>query len=111
MMKKIKKTTNLYIDGTNLFAGQNDLFGPRQYLDFDYLPEPSLHKEENHSSLYPIPQTEVLVESSYDLLKALANSSSITHHYPMAFCPDCKQVSLVHEGGCQTCQNCGYSAC
>ena len=32
-MKKMKKTTNLYIDGTNLFAGQNDLFGPRQYLD------------------------------------------------------------------------------
>ncbi|PIP52310.1 hypothetical protein COX59_00440 [Candidatus Beckwithbacteria bacterium CG_4_10_14_0_2_um_filter_47_25] len=37
MMKKIKKTTNLYIDGTNLFAGQNDLFGPRRHLDFAYL--------------------------------------------------------------------------
>lgn len=33
MMKK----TNLYIDGTNLFAGQNDLFGPRRILDFNYL--------------------------------------------------------------------------
>ena len=36
-MKKMKKTTNLYIDGTNLFAGQNDLFGPRRILDFAYL--------------------------------------------------------------------------
>jgi len=35
--KKTIKKTNLYIDGTNLFAGQNDLFGPRQYLDFAYL--------------------------------------------------------------------------
>lgn len=32
MMKK----TNLYIDGTNLFAGQNDLFGPK-ILSFVYL--------------------------------------------------------------------------
>ena len=27
----------LYIDGTNLFAGQNELFGPNKYLSFDYL--------------------------------------------------------------------------
>ena len=33
----MKKSTNLYIDGTNLFAGQNDLFGPHRYLDFNYL--------------------------------------------------------------------------
>lgn len=31
------KKTNLYIDGTNLFAGQNDLFGSRRILDFAYL--------------------------------------------------------------------------
>ncbi len=35
-MKKIKKTY-LYIDGTNLFAGQNALFGPHKYLSFSYL--------------------------------------------------------------------------
>ena len=32
-----KGKANLYIDGTNLFAGQNDLFGPRRILDFAYL--------------------------------------------------------------------------
>ncbi|MBU1085320.1 MAG: NYN domain-containing protein [Candidatus Beckwithbacteria bacterium] len=35
--KTNKKMTNLYIDGTNLFAGQNVLFGPHQYLSFTYL--------------------------------------------------------------------------
>ncbi len=34
---KSKGITNLYIDGTNLFAGQNELFGPDRYLSFDYL--------------------------------------------------------------------------
>lgn len=29
--------TILYIDGTNLFAGQNELFGPKQYLSFKFL--------------------------------------------------------------------------
>lgn len=32
-----KKRANLYIDGTNLFAGQNELFGPRKHLSFAYL--------------------------------------------------------------------------
>ena len=32
-----KKKINLYIDGTNLFAGQNELFGPHKYLSFAYL--------------------------------------------------------------------------
>jgi len=29
--------TFLYIDGTNLFAGQNELFGPKKYLSFKFL--------------------------------------------------------------------------
>ena len=32
-----KNKTSLYIDGTNLFAGQNELFGPNKYLSFTYL--------------------------------------------------------------------------
>jgi len=28
------KKANLYIDGTNFFAGQNELFGPKKYLSF-----------------------------------------------------------------------------
>ncbi len=31
------KKTNLYIDGTNLFAGQNELFGSKKHLSFKYL--------------------------------------------------------------------------
>lgn len=31
------KKTSLYIDGTNLFAGQNELFGPKKYLSFPFL--------------------------------------------------------------------------
>lgn len=30
----MNKKTYLYIDGTNLFAGQNELFGPKKYLSF-----------------------------------------------------------------------------
>ena len=33
----VKKKINLYIDGTNLFAGQNELFGPHKHLSFAYL--------------------------------------------------------------------------
>src|SRR3989344_3706480 len=33
----VDKKTHLYIDGTNLFAGQNELFGPQKYLSFKYL--------------------------------------------------------------------------
>lgn len=34
---KISKQTHLYIDGTNLFIGQNELFGPKRFLSFEYL--------------------------------------------------------------------------
>lgn len=34
---KTKKRINLYIDGTNLFAGQNELFGPKKFLPFKTL--------------------------------------------------------------------------
>ena len=33
----MEKKTFLYIDGTNLFAGQNELFGPKEYLSFKFL--------------------------------------------------------------------------
>lgn len=33
----MKDITYFYIDGTNLFAGQNELFGPNKYLSFTYL--------------------------------------------------------------------------
>ena len=36
-IKTSKKKTYLYLDGTNLFAGQNELFGPNKYLSFSYL--------------------------------------------------------------------------
>lgn len=31
--------TILFIDGTNLFAGQNELFGPKKYISFEFLIE------------------------------------------------------------------------
>ena len=35
-MKK-KEKTYLFVDGTNLYAGQYELFGPEKYLDFEEL--------------------------------------------------------------------------
>lgn len=32
--EKMKNKTYLFIDGTNLYAGQYELFGPDKYLDF-----------------------------------------------------------------------------
>lgn len=32
-----KRRINLYIDGTNLFAGQNEIFGPDKFLPFGHL--------------------------------------------------------------------------
>jgi ribonucleoside-diphosphate reductase alpha chain len=26
-------------------------------------------------------------------------------------CPECSEVTLVYEGGCYTCKNCGYTKC
>ena len=31
------KKTYLYIDGTNLFAGQNELFGPKKHIPFTFI--------------------------------------------------------------------------
>ena len=36
-LKQSKPKTILYIDGTNLFAGQNELFGPKRHLSFEFL--------------------------------------------------------------------------
>lgn len=33
-MQKNPKSTHLFIDGSNLYAGQYELFGPQRYLDF-----------------------------------------------------------------------------
>ncbi len=33
----VKKKTYLYVDGTNLFAGQHELFGPNKHLSFSFL--------------------------------------------------------------------------
>lgn len=35
--KGTKQKTNLYIDGTNLFAGQHELFGSNKHLSFSFL--------------------------------------------------------------------------
>jgi len=34
MLEKLEMKTYLFIDGTNLYAGQYELFGPKKYLDF-----------------------------------------------------------------------------
>ena len=34
-----------------------------------------------------------------------------THTQAHTACPSCKEKSLVFSGGCETCHNCGYSAC
>lgn len=34
MMKKMRKKAFLFIDGSNLYAAQYDLFGPKKYLNF-----------------------------------------------------------------------------
>lgn len=34
--------TFLFIDGTNLYAAQYELFGPDRYLDFPFLPATDL---------------------------------------------------------------------
>lgn len=36
-MKKKKQNTYLFIDGTNLYAAQYELFGPKKYLNFSAL--------------------------------------------------------------------------
>lgn len=32
-------------------------------------------------------------------------------HYGLSTCPNCEQMTLIHEGGCEHCTNCGWSAC
>ena len=32
-------------------------------------------------------------------------------HYGLSTCPNCEQMTLIHEGGCEHCSNCGWSAC
>ena len=39
MMEKMRKKVFLFIDGSNLYAGQYELFGPKKYLNFSKLIE------------------------------------------------------------------------
>ena len=32
-------------------------------------------------------------------------------HYGLSTCPNCEQLTLIHEGGCSRCPSCGWSAC
>ena len=32
-------------------------------------------------------------------------------HYGLSICPECGQMTLIHEGGCEHCSNCSYSKC
>ena len=32
-------------------------------------------------------------------------------HYGLSICPDCGQMTLIHDGGCEHCSNCTYSRC
>ena len=34
-----------------------------------------------------------------------------TEHFGLSTCPNCEQLTLIHEGGCEHCTNCGWSAC
>ena len=32
-------------------------------------------------------------------------------HYGLSTCPNCEQMTLIHDGGCSHCPSCGWSAC
>ena len=31
--------------------------------------------------------------------------------FGLSKCPNCNELTLTHEGGCEICKNCGYSRC
>lgn len=31
--------------------------------------------------------------------------------FGLSKCPNCGELTLTHEGGCEICKNCGYSRC
>jgi ribonucleoside-diphosphate reductase alpha chain len=45
-----------------------------------------------------------------DVGQSVANPSSVRGRTG-DFCPNCGQMALVNEEGCQKCYNCGYSSC
>ncbi len=36
---------------------------------------------------------------------------SVSQRQGYSKCPECGEMSLVHEGGCMSCRKCGYSKC
>lgn len=69
---KPKETTCLFVDGTNLYAGQYELFGPKEYLDFSKLIstiESSLnstfHKIYFYASYSPKPKNPTARQKQY----------------------------------------------
>ena len=51
-------------------------------------------------------------------LEETASETQETHqealkeeHFGLSACPNCEQMTLIHEGGCDRCPNCGWSSC
>lgn len=68
----MKKKTYLFIDGSNLYAGQFALFGPKAYLDFSKLIyhvekklETSFHKVYFYASYSPKPKRPTIHQKEY----------------------------------------------
>lgn len=82
-----KTRTNLYIDGTNLFAGQNELFGPNKFLQFSSLIS-TINKLFNVNKIYfyasymikisPSSQLKKLVICEAQFYRQVRNTSNVT---------------------------------
>ena len=62
------------------------------------------------------------IAKALERYKSYRNSVVVDHHSvavgavattkaAITMCPECGQLSVIHEGGCETCRECGFSLC
>ena len=55
---------------------------------------------------------ELLLEVCENPVNVVVNSvTHVRERQGYSQCPECGDMTLVHEGGCMSCRKCGYSRC
>lgn len=84
MKKQKKPITNLYVDGSNIYGAQWELFGPKKYLDFSSVIEVinniyPLNKTYFYASYSPLPKSKSRKPPNYILNERLFYYSARKH--------------------------------